>query len=67
MGAPSVSKIEVLALRNEIRVFINGDPQFTIVDQGLSLGSFGVFARSVGETAVTISFSDLIVREVIPK
>jgi len=64
---PSVSKIEVLALRNEIRVFINGDPQFTIVDQGLSLGSFGVFARSVGETAVTISFSDLIVREVIPK
>ncbi len=66
-GAPSVSKIEVLALRNEIRVFINGDPQFTIIDQGLSLGSFGVYARSAGETAVTIIFSDLIVREVIPK
>ena len=66
-GAPSVSKLEILALRDEIRVFINGDPQFTIVDQGWSLGSFGVFARSAGETAVTISFSDLIVREVIPK
>jgi len=66
-GAPSVSKLEVLALRDEIRVFINGDPQFTIIDQGLSLGSFGVYARSAGETAVTISFSDLIVREVIPK
>ncbi len=66
-GAPSVSKLEVLALRDEIRVFINGDPQFTIIDQGLSLGSFGVYARSAGETAVTISFSDLIVREVLPK
>ncbi len=66
-GAPSVSKLEVLALQDEIRVFVNGDPQFTIVDQELRLGSFGVFARSVGETAVTISFSDLIVREVIPK
>ena len=66
-GAPSVSKLEVIALQDEIRVFINGDPQFTIIDQGLSLGSFGVYARSAGETAVTISFSDLIVREVIPK
>lgn len=66
-GAPSVSKLEIIALQDEIRVFINGDPQFTIVDQGLSLGSFGVYARSAGETAVTISFSDLIVREVIPK
>lgn len=66
-GAPSVSKLEVIAFQDEIRVFINGDPQFTIVDQGLSLGSFGVYARSAGETAVTISFSDLIVREVIPK
>ncbi len=67
VGAPSVSKLEVLAIRDEIRVFINGDPQFTIIDQELSLGSFGVFARSAGETAVTISFSDLIIREVIPK
>jgi len=67
VGAPSVSKLEVIALQDEIRVFINGDPQFTIIDQGLSLGSFGVYARSAGETAVTISFSDLIVRDVIPK
>ena len=66
-GAPSVSKLEVLALRNEIRVFINGDPQFTVFDSELRLGAFGIFAHSAGETAVTVSFSDLIVREVIPK
>ena len=66
-GAPSVSKLEVLALGNEIRVFINGDPQFTVFDSELHLGAFGIFARTAGETAVTVSFSDLIVREVIPK
>jgi hypothetical protein len=67
VGAPSISKLEVLALNNEFRIFINGDPQFTVSDQELQFGAFGVFARSVGEKAVTVSFSDLIVREVNPK
>jgi len=67
VGAPSKSKLEVFMLGDEIRVFINGDPQFIVFDQELGLGSFGVYARSAGENAVTISFSELIVREVIPK
>jgi len=67
VGAPSISKLEILTIRDEIRVFINGDPQFTVFDQDLKVGSFGVYARSAGETAVTVSFSELIVREVIPK
>jgi len=67
VGAPSISKLEILTMRDEIRVFINGDPQFTVFDQDLKVGSFGVYARSAGETAVTVSFSELIVREVIPK
>jgi hypothetical protein len=66
-GAPSKSKLEVFAQGDEIRIFINGDPQFVVFDQDIRLGSFGVFARSAGDNAVTISFSDLIVREVIPK
>ena len=67
VGAPSVSKLAVLAVGDQIHVFINGDPQFTIQDQELKVGSFGVYARSVGDTAVTVSFSDLIVREVLSK
>jgi hypothetical protein len=67
IGAPSVSTLEVLALRDEIRIFIDGDPQFTVFDEGLIVGSFGVYARSTGDTAVTVSFSELIVRDVIPK
>jgi len=67
VGAPSISKLEILTMRDEIRVFINGDPQFTVFDQDLQVGSFGVYARSAGENAVTVSFSELIVREVVPK
>ena len=67
IGAPSISTIAILAVDDEIHVFINGDPQFTVSDQQFFVGSFGVYARSVGDTAVTISFSDLIVREVLYK
>ncbi len=67
VGAPSISKIAVLAYDDEIYFFINGAPQFSVTDRQLPVGSFGVFARSVGETAVTVSYSDLIVREVLSK
>jgi len=66
-GAPSILKLVVFAIQDEIRIFINGEPQVVIFDQEFRVGSFGVFARSAGEGAVTVSFSDLIVREVIPK
>lgn len=67
IGAPSVSKLAVLAVDDQIRVYIDGAPQFTVSDRQLQVGSFGVYARSVGDTAVTISFSDFLVREVLQK
>jgi hypothetical protein len=66
-GAPSVSKIAVLAEKDQLHLFINGDLQASVSDQQLKIGSFGIFARSTGESAVTVSFSDLIVRDVIQK
>jgi hypothetical protein len=67
VGAPSISNLGIFALQGEFRVFINGDPQFTVVDRDLKAGSFGVYARSMSETALTVSFSDLVVSELIPK
>ena len=67
VGAPSVSKMEILAVNDEIHLYINGDPQFSVDNQEKLVGSFGVYARSVGDTALTVSFSDLVIREVIPK
>jgi hypothetical protein len=67
VGAPSVSKIAVLADRDQLHLFINGDYQASVSDQQLLAGSFGIYARSSGDSAVTVSFSDLIVRDILPK
>lgn len=67
VGAPSVTKLAVVAVDDEIRIYINGESFLSIEGQQRRYGSFGVYARAVGETAMTVSFSDLIVREVIPK
>lgn len=67
VGAPSVTKLAVLVVDDEIHIYINGISQFSTEVQQRPYGSFGVFARSVGDTALTVSFSNLIVREVLPK
>ena len=66
-GAPSVTKLAVLVLGDEVNIYINGNSLFSIEGQQNTYGSFGVYARTVGDTAMTVSFSDLIVREVLPK
>ncbi|MBS1250630.1 MAG: hypothetical protein MAG431_02224 [Chloroflexi bacterium] len=63
-AAPSQSRLGVWAKGDELRFFINGEFQFAVTDDQIRSGSFGVFARSVGENAVTVSFTDLVVREV---
>lgn len=63
-AAPSESRLGVWAKNDELHFFVNGDYQFTVIDDQIAFGSFGVFARSVGKKAVTISFQDLVVREV---
>jgi len=63
-AAPGESRLGVWAKNSELHFFINGDYQFSVIDDQIALGSFGVFARSVGENAVTVSFTDLIVRDI---
>jgi hypothetical protein len=62
-GAPSFSRLAVWASGNEIRFFINDQYQFSVNDPLLLKGSLGLFARSAGEMAVTVNFSDLVVKE----
>jgi len=61
-GAPITSRLGVWARGNEMRFFINDQYQFSVTDPLLQSGNLGVFARSMGETAVTVNFSDLIVK-----
>jgi hypothetical protein len=63
-GAPGEVRIGIWANGNEMRLFLNGRFQFSITDSSLPSGAFGVFARGVGDTQVSVIFSDLSVYEV---
>ena len=63
-GAPGEVRIGVWAAGPELRLFLNDRFQFSISDYNLSSGTVGVFARAAGDTPVTVTFSDLIVRSV---
>lgn len=64
LGAPGEVKIGMWAVGKEMRLFLNDRFQFSIVDNSFPSGGFGVFARSAGDTPVTVTFSDLIVYDV---
>lgn len=64
VGSPSSSRLAVWAVGNEMRFFINDEYQFTVHDPLLPSGTLGVFARSAGDNALTVNYSDLVVRYV---
>lgn len=62
--APAEVRIGMWAVGSEMRLFLNGRYQFSVIEGTFPTGAFGVFVRSSGETPVTVSFSDLSVYEV---
>ncbi len=65
-GAPGVSRLAVWALGDEMHFFVNDALLFTVQDGTVPRGLLGLFARSAGDTAVTVNFSDMEVWEVEP-
>jgi hypothetical protein len=65
-GSFGVARLGVWAVGKEMRFFVNDLYQFTYTDPSISSGLIGVFARSTGNNAVTVNFSNLVVREVNP-
>jgi hypothetical protein len=63
-GAPGEVRIGIWAVGAEMRLFLNDRFQFSLMDGSFPNGAFGVFARSVGDTPVTVTFSDLTVYDV---
>jgi hypothetical protein len=64
-GSPGEVRMGVWAMGNEFRFFLNGRYQFTVIDPLFGKGTLGFFARSGGENAVSVSFSDLVVSGVV--
>lgn len=63
-GAPGEVRMGIWAVGSEMRLFLNGRYQFSVVEPTFPSGAFGVFVRSTGETPVTVTFSDFTVYEV---
>ncbi len=63
-GAPGEVEIGIWAVGSEMRLFLNGRYQFSIIDPSFPSGAIGVYARSTGDTPVTVTFSDLKVYDV---
>jgi len=63
-GAPGEVRIGVWAAGSELRLFLNGRFQFSITDVNYPSGGLGVFTQSTGDTPVTVTFSELVVRDV---
>jgi hypothetical protein len=65
-AAPSTSHLAVWAVGKEIRCFVNGIYLFSVMDPTIPSGSLGVYAAASGNLAVTVNFSNLVVREITP-
>jgi hypothetical protein len=63
-AAPGEVRIGIWAVGSEMRLFLNGRFQFSVTEKTFPSGAFGVFTRSVGNTSVSVTFSDLTVYEV---
>jgi hypothetical protein len=61
-AVPSSVRLGVWALGGEIRFFVNDQFLFSVRDTLLYAGTVGVFVRTAGETPVTVSFTELVVR-----
>ena len=63
-GAPGEVRLGVWAVGSEFHFFLNDHYQFSVTDKNYPAGAIGVFARSTGDTPVTVTFSDLVIHDV---
>lgn len=63
-GAPGEVRMGVWASGAELRFFLNGRYQFTVLDPVFRNGTLGVFASAVSPEGMNVSFSNLTVNAV---
>ncbi len=63
-GAPGQVKIGIWAAGVEMRFFLNGHYQFTVIDPVFHSGSVGYFASARSQVGMNIAFSDLRINAV---
>jgi len=63
-GAPGEVRIGLWAGGDEMRLFLNGRFQFSVTESNYPAGTIGVFAHAAGNNAMTVTFTNLEVKEV---
>jgi hypothetical protein len=63
-GAPGETRVGVWAFGPDLRFFLNGRYQFGVNDKNYLSGTIGVFAHSVADTPVAVTFSNLTIYDV---
>ncbi|MCE1252040.1 MAG: hypothetical protein LWX83_00655 [Anaerolineae bacterium] len=63
-GSPVSLRLGVWMRGKEMRFFVNDVYQFSVTDAVFPSGGVGVYARSMGDSAVTINFSNLAVYKI---
>jgi hypothetical protein len=63
-GTPGEVRMGVWAFGPDLRFFLNGHYQFSVKDGTYLSGTIGAYARSVADTPVAVTFSDLTVYDV---
>jgi hypothetical protein len=58
------TRLGVWVLGREMRFFVNDVYQFTVADPAFPRGLIGFYVRSAGTSALTVNFSQLVVREI---
>ena len=64
LGAPGEVRLGVWVSGSDMHFFLNGRYQFGVTDTSYKAGSLGAFARSMDDTPVTVTFSDLAIYQV---
>ena len=60
-GAPSSSRLAILAVGRQMDFYVNNEYIFTVSDPNIPEGKLGLFIRSQNQEAMTVNFSDLVV------
>ena len=63
-GAPLVIRLGLWLFRDEMRFFVNDLYLFSAHDPLLTGSQIGVFTKSTGQNALSVSFSNLVVRSI---
>jgi hypothetical protein len=63
-GAPLSVRLGLWLYRDEMRFFVNGVYLFSVHDPVLTGSHIGVFTKSTGQNALSVSFSNLVIRNI---